>query len=56
MMNPTFDAVIRSWPFEPWLYVSLLLAAGIYLRGWLVLHRRGPRRWSLNQLIAFWLA
>ena len=53
MMNPTFDAVIRSWPFEPWLYVSLLLAAGIYLRGWLVLHRRSARRWSQGQLIAF---
>ena len=52
-MNPTFDAVIRSWPFEPWLYVSLLLAAGIYLRGWLVLHRRSARCWSQGPLIAF---
>ena len=41
-MNPTFDAFLRSWPFEPWLLVSLLLTAGIYLRGWLVLHRRDP--------------
>ncbi len=52
-MNPTFDAFLRSWPFEPWLLVSLLLAAGIYLRGWLVLHRRDARRWSRGQLVAF---
>ena len=38
-MSPTLDAFLRSWPFEPWLLCSLLLTAGIYLRGWLALYR-----------------
>ena len=32
---------------------SLLLTAGVYLRGWLVLHRRDPRRWHGGRLAAF---
>lgn len=52
-MNPTFDAALRSWPFEPWVYFALLLTAGVYLRGWLVWHRRDARRWPRGQLIAF---
>jgi cytochrome c oxidase assembly factor CtaG/polyferredoxin len=52
-MNPTFDAVLRSWPFDPWLLLSLLLTAGIYLRGWLVLHRRNPCCWHGGLLAAF---
>ena len=27
-MNPTLDAFLRSWPFDPWLLAALLLAAG----------------------------
>ena len=42
-----------SWIFEPWIIVSLLLAATIYLRGWWQLHRRLPRRFALWRLIAF---
>ena len=52
-MNPTFDAFLRSWPFEPWVLASLLLTAGIYLRGWLALHRRDERRWPWSQPVAF---
>jgi len=58
-MSPTLDAFLRSWPFEPWLLAGLGLAAGIYLRGWLALHRqsRAPgthgRRWHAGQLSAF---
>jgi cytochrome c oxidase assembly factor CtaG len=52
-VSPTLDACLRSWPFEPLLCVALLVVAGIYLRGWLVLHRRGARPWSRGQLIAF---
>src|SRR5216684_734779 len=33
-MSATLDAFLRSWPFDPWLLVSLLVCAGIYLRGW----------------------
>jgi cytochrome c oxidase assembly factor CtaG/polyferredoxin len=51
-MNPMFDAFIRSWPFEPWLVFWLLVTAAIYLRGWLVLHRRDASRWSRSRLAA----
>ena len=52
-MNPMFDAFLRSWPLEPWVLASLSLTAGVYLRGWLSLHRRDPRRWPCSQPVAF---
>ncbi len=52
-MDPTLDAFIRSWPFDPWLSTALLLAAGIYARGWVILQNRDPRRWPLARLVAF---
>jgi cytochrome c oxidase assembly factor CtaG/ferredoxin len=52
-MNPTFDAFLRSWPFEPWVVCSLLLTAGLYGRGWLALHRRDGRRWPWTRPVAF---
>lgn len=52
-MNPTFDAFIRSWPFEPALTLVLLATAGIYVRGWLSLRRSNPRRWHFAQPLAF---
>ncbi len=52
-MSPTLDAFLRSWPFDPWLIASLGVAAGVYLRGWLALHRRNPRRWTVGRLVAF---
>ena len=52
-MSPTLDAFLRSWPFDPWLLIALGLAAGLYLRGWLALRRRNPRRWHAGQLTAF---
>src|SRR5207253_3977925 len=42
-----------SWPFAPWLSLGLLLTAGVYLRGWLILRRRDPERWHLARLWAF---
>jgi cytochrome c oxidase assembly factor CtaG/polyferredoxin len=52
-MSPAFDAFLRSWPFEPWVLASLLLATGVYLRGWLALHRRDERRWPRSQPVVF---
>ena len=52
-MSPTLDACLRSWPFDPWLLAALLLTAGVYLRGWLVLRRRDPRRWHGGRPAAF---
>ena len=52
-MSPTLEAALRSWPFDPWLLAALLLTAGVYLRGWLILHRRDAQRWHAGQLVAF---
>jgi cytochrome c oxidase assembly factor CtaG len=53
-MSPTLDAFLRSWPFDPPLLVALVVTAALYLRGWLVLHRRDPSRWHAGQLFSFW--
>jgi cytochrome c oxidase assembly factor CtaG/ferredoxin len=52
-VSSTLDACLRSWPFEPWLLAALLLAAGVYLRGWLVLRRRDHGRWHGGRPAAF---
>jgi cytochrome c oxidase assembly factor CtaG len=52
-MSPTLDACLRSWVFDPWLLGALLVAAGVYLRGWLGLNRRDPSRWQVGHLAAF---
>lgn len=54
-MNVILDAALRSWPFDPWLTIALLLSAAIYLRGWLLLRARDPVRWGFGQP-AFFLA
>jgi cytochrome c oxidase assembly factor CtaG/polyferredoxin len=53
-VSTTLDAVLRSWAFDPWLVFVLLVTAGLYGRGWLVLHRRNQERWHAGQLCAFW--
>ncbi|HEX3659742.1 MAG TPA: cytochrome c oxidase assembly protein [Pirellulales bacterium] len=52
-MSPTAEALLRSWPYEPWLLATLVLSAVIYGRGWLRLRRRNPRRWTARQPAAF---
>src|SRR5262245_33857351 len=52
-MSPTLDAALRSWPFEPWLVAAMLVTAGVYLRGWLILRRRDGQRWHGGHLAAF---
>src|SRR5436190_7402497 len=52
-VDPTVEAFLRSWPFDPWLVGGILLTAGIYVRGWLVFVRRGSPRWDRPQLFAF---
>jgi cytochrome c oxidase assembly factor CtaG/ferredoxin len=51
-MDPTFDAFLASWPFDPWVLVPLLLTAAIYVRGWNALRRRS-RRFGSTQLYCF---
>ena len=55
-MNPLFDAFVRSWPYDPWLWIALVLSAAIYARGWRALHRHDPKRWDGLRLAAFLLA
>jgi cytochrome c oxidase assembly factor CtaG/polyferredoxin len=52
-MNSTIDAVLRSWPAEPFLATTLLLSALIYARGWRRLNRRDPQRWHSGRLAAY---
>ena len=52
-MNPTFDAFLVSWPYDPWLVVALAASAGIYLRGWRSLRRHDAARWTPWRLCAF---
>jgi cytochrome c oxidase assembly factor CtaG len=52
-MSPTLDALLGSWPFDPWLVATLVLFATIYIRGWLVVGRRDRRRSSPGPLLAF---
>jgi cytochrome c oxidase assembly factor CtaG/polyferredoxin len=52
-MNPTFDAFVRSWPFDPWLVFFLGLTGLVYLRGWFALRQHAHRRWHPGQPIAF---
>jgi cytochrome c oxidase assembly factor CtaG len=48
-----FTVLLQSWTFEPWIIIPLLLAGSVYLRGWLELHRRIPKRFAVWRLIAF---
>src|SRR6266446_679960 len=52
-MNPTFDAFLRSWPFDPWLVFFLGLTGLVYLRGWFALRQHAHRLWHPGQPIAF---
>jgi cytochrome c oxidase assembly factor CtaG len=52
-VSPTLDAFLRSWPFDPWLVLVLLVTSVVYLRGWLILRRRNGRRWHGGHLAAF---
>jgi cytochrome c oxidase assembly factor CtaG/polyferredoxin len=52
-MSSTLDAVLCSWPFDPWLLSGILLCGFLYLRGWLALRRRDSGRWNAGHLAAF---
>ena len=52
-MTPTFDAALRSWPWDPWLLAGLAVTAAVYLRGWRSYRRRDPARWRPGQPAAF---
>jgi cytochrome c oxidase assembly factor CtaG len=51
--DSVMPGVFQSWTFEPWIFIPVLLAASIYLRGWWRLHRRLSWRFPVWRLIAF---
>lgn len=52
-MDPTLQACLQSWSFDPWLCGGVILAAVIYLRGAQILRRRGGRGPARVQTLAF---
>ncbi|MFO0881594.1 MAG: cytochrome c oxidase assembly protein [Gemmataceae bacterium] len=52
-MTPLAEAVLNSWPVDPWLWAGLLGSILIYLRGWRVLSWRDPERWPRSQPFYF---
>ncbi|HEV3163090.1 MAG TPA: cytochrome c oxidase assembly protein [Isosphaeraceae bacterium] len=52
-MSPTFEAFLRSWPYDPGIVLALALSAAIYVRGWLILRQRDAHRWHAGKLAAF---
>jgi cytochrome c oxidase assembly factor CtaG len=54
-MTPLFDAFVRSWPYDPWLWAALALPAVVYARGWRALARHDRRRFSAARLASFLL-
>src|SRR6185295_2557940 len=62
-MPSVSQAILSSWSFDPKIALGLAAALVLYYRGWLILHRTLPQRFSLARLfgftsglIIFWLA
>src|SRR5262245_36423604 len=51
--NTPFAAFAQSWTLDPWIITPIVLAAGVYARGWRELNRRLPRRFALWRLVVF---
>src|SRR5262245_48257541 len=54
-MDPALAALLRSWTLDPWLVVPLSVAAGLYFRGWWLLHCQMPQRFGVWRLGSFQL-
>lgn len=52
-MDTVASAAFSSWSFDPQVIVPILLAAGIYVRGWLRLRRVLPSEFSDSRLASF---
>jgi cytochrome c oxidase assembly factor CtaG len=52
-MSPTSQAILSSWSFDPKVTLAIVALLVVYLRGWLVLHRALPARFSVWRLSAF---
>ena len=53
MMSPAVQAVFASWSFPPFLTALNVLAALLYIRGWIPLHEAIPGRFTRWRLACF---
>src|SRR5215813_8806228 len=51
--DSAIPTAFQSWTLDPWIITPIVLAAGVYARGWRELNRRLPRRFAVWRLIAF---
>jgi cytochrome c oxidase assembly factor CtaG len=51
--NKVIQPFVESWTPDLWMATPLALAVGIYMHGWLRLHRRAPQRFGAGRLAAF---
>src|SRR5262249_48525527 len=51
--DSAIPTAFQSWTLDPWIITPIVLAAGVYVRGWRELNRRRPRRFAVWRLIAF---
>ena len=52
-MSPTTRAILGSWSFDPTIAFGIVVVAILYLRGWFVLNRTSPERFSVWRAFAF---
>src|SRR6266700_785695 len=52
-MSSVSQAILGSWSFDLKIALGLAVAFLLYTRGWLILHRTLPERFSVRRLFAF---
>jgi len=52
-MSATAQAILSSWSFDAKMGLGIIVALVLYVRGWLILHRTLPARFSAWRLSAF---
>src|SRR5262245_58506766 len=52
-MQSVSQAILSSWSIDPKIALGLAAALVLYYRGWLILHRTLPQRFSVWRLLGF---
>jgi putative membrane protein len=52
-MSPELQSVLRNWDIPPWTTLALLLAAVVYVRGWLLIGRTRPEQFPEWRLACY---
>ena len=52
-MSPELQSVLRNWDIPPWTTMALLLAAVVYVRGWLLIGRTRPEQFPEWRLACY---